>query len=90
MVHLHFHSWSVSIDPKHSAIIRFYVQINGFISYRYVTVFRNTNFRDFHVQPADWKGGQVGTSGKMIVYEPLYEANGILPMRKQRRRSAVQ
>ncbi|KAL3885534.1 hypothetical protein ACJMK2_025586 [Sinanodonta woodiana] len=25
---------------------------------KYITVFRNTSFRDFHVQPADWKGGQ--------------------------------
>ncbi|KAK3590864.1 hypothetical protein CHS0354_033793 [Potamilus streckersoni] len=25
---------------------------------KYITVFRNTSFRDFHVQPSDWKGGQ--------------------------------
>ncbi|XP_041356070.1 WD repeat-containing protein 49-like [Gigantopelta aegis] len=25
---------------------------------KYITVFRNNNFRDFHVEPADWKGGQ--------------------------------
>ncbi|WAR03587.1 WDR49-like protein [Mya arenaria] len=25
---------------------------------KYITVFRDTNFRDYHVQAADWKGGQ--------------------------------
>ncbi|XP_064645218.1 WD repeat-containing protein 49-like isoform X2 [Lineus longissimus] len=25
---------------------------------RYITLFRNNMFREFHVQPADWKGGQ--------------------------------
>ena len=28
------------------------------LSYRYITVFRNANLRDFYVQPSDWKGGQ--------------------------------
>ncbi|ESO89700.1 hypothetical protein LOTGIDRAFT_124680, partial [Lottia gigantea] len=28
---------------------------------RYLTVFRNTSFKDYHVQPADWKGGQAHT-----------------------------
>ncbi|ELU05069.1 hypothetical protein CAPTEDRAFT_229382 [Capitella teleta] len=25
---------------------------------RYITVFRDANFRDFHIEPSDWKGGQ--------------------------------
>lgn len=26
---------------------------------RFVTVFRDSSFKDFHVHPSDWKGGQV-------------------------------
>ncbi|KAK6184641.1 hypothetical protein SNE40_007075 [Patella caerulea] len=28
---------------------------------RFITVFRNTSFKDYHVQPSDWKGGQAHT-----------------------------
>ena len=54
--------------------------------FRYITIFRNAAFRELHVQPSDWKGGQehvedilcVAYSGPNILATGSYDGDIII------------
>ena len=44
-------------DVGHVLVLKRSVLVVGWT--KYITVFRSQNFKEFHVDPVDWKGGQV-------------------------------
>ena len=44
-------------DVGHILVLKRSVLVVGWT--KYITVFRTQNFKQFHVDPVDWKGGQV-------------------------------